>query len=500
MVITVHGGHAASGKAYCGAVGLLDESVEDRLVKDALIKYLRQAGATAYDCTVDTGTSQRNVLEQICAKCNAIDSDLDISVHLNSERNDYIGDGKQGGFEIYATAYTGIKLEVATRMVNKMQSLGFGLHGKPLKPTSGLYFLNHTNAPALLLEICFVDDKDDYDLYKKIGADAIGRALAEAILNETIGSSSTFVPSVPVAVSSTFTKLATISAKGTKLTSAKVQLYESNGTDAQKWIVYKSSDGKYMFQNVACGLFLDVYGAYTASGTMVQAYEGNNSIAQQWKIEANGNYKRIVPCVNTALSLDNYGNTNSNGNTIQTYTNNTSGAQQWKINEVATGVYTFINPATGKVLDVYGGGQIASAPTTASNASATSSASSSTSDVISTGLTHAKNFTGYVGSDLSKAKGRVLQKALNLDYNAGLAEDGVIQSKSKGALGSHYVKKGEKQYMVTAAEILMMLNGIDPNGVESPGVYGNGLVNAAKIKFGDSGEKITADKFLKLVQ
>ena len=57
-VYTVHGGHAAAGKAYCGAVGLLDESVEDRLVKDAVIKYLKQGGAAAHDCTVNTGTSQ----------------------------------------------------------------------------------------------------------------------------------------------------------------------------------------------------------------------------------------------------------------------------------------------------------------------------------------------------------------------------------------------------------------------------------------------------------
>ena len=494
---TVHGGHAAQGKAYCGAVGLLDESVEDRLIKDAMIKYLRQGGATAYDCTVDTGTSRRNVLEQICAKCNAVDSDLDISVHLNSERNDYIGDGKRGGFEIYATAYTGIKLEVATRMVNKMQSLGFGLHGKPLKPTSGLYFLNHTNAPALLLEICFVDDKDDCDLYRKVGADTIGKALAEAVLNETIGDSSTSASSVPVAVSSNFTKLAYISAKSTKLTSAKVQLYKSNGTDAQKWIAYKSNDSKYMFQNVACGLFLDVNGASTASGATIQVYTGNNSIAQQWKIEGNGNYKRIVPCVNTALSLDNNGNTNANGNRIQTWTKNTSGAQQWLVDEVATGVYVFRNPATGKVLDVEGGGQTVS-PTKSSTTSTTTSTSSNS--LISKGLAHAKNFAGYTGTNVSKAKGYVLQKGLNLDYKAGLKLDGIIGSRSKTALGTHYVKKGEKQYMVTVAEILMYLNGIDPNGVECPGIYGAGLVNAAKIKFGDSGEKITADKFLKLIQ
>ena len=53
--------------------------------------------------------------------------------------------------------------------------------------------------------------------------------------------------------------------------------------------------------------------------------------------------------------------------------------------------------------------------------------------------------------------------------------------------------------MVTAAEILMYLNGVDPNGVECPGKYGNGLVRASKQKFGDDGLKITASEFLKLI-
>lgn len=106
---------------------------------------------------------------------------------------------------------------------------------------------------------------------------------------------------------------------------------------------------------------------------------------------------------------------------------------------------------------------------------------------------------GKVGNETKAMKSRVLQHAMNLDYKAGLVEDGKFGSASKNALDSHYVKKGEKQYMVTAAEILMYLNGYNPNGVEYPGTYGNGLVNASKQKFGDDGLKITASEFLKLI-
>lgn len=127
--------------------------------------------------------------------------------------------------------------------------------------------------------------------------------------------------------------------------------------------------------------------------------------------------------------------------------------------------------------------------------------------LIKLGQQHAINFTGVkiatdgiVGLETNKMKKRVLQHAINLDYRKNLVEDGIFGTNSKSALGTHYVEKSEKQYMVTAAEILMYLNGIDPNGLELPGVYGNGLVNATKAKFGGSGQKITAQKFLTLIQ
>lgn len=129
-------------------------------------------------------------------------------------------------------------------------------------------------------------------------------------------------------------------------------------------------------------------------------------------------------------------------------------------------------------------------------------------DIIRKGQQHAIEFTGktikvdgLAGNETKKMKARVLQHAMNLDYPKNqITEDGDFGTKSKLKLGTHYVKKGEKQYMVTAAEILMELNGIDPNGVEYPGTYGNGLVSAAKVKFGGTGTKITASNFLTLIQ
>lgn len=190
-VYNIHGGHNPAGKIACGASDLLDESKEDRKITKAIIKYLKKAGATAYDCTVSNGTSQTDVLKKICAKCNKHDVNLDVSVHLNSGRNDHKGDKKLGGFEVWATGFSGIKKEVTERAIANMRKLGFTPHGDPYKKTSGLYYLNHTKAKALLFEICFVDDKDDYLLYKTTGADKIGKSLAEAIVGHNIKTSTT---------------------------------------------------------------------------------------------------------------------------------------------------------------------------------------------------------------------------------------------------------------------------------------------------------------------
>ena len=128
--------------------------------------------------------------------------------------------------------------------------------------------------------------------------------------------------------------------------------------------------------------------------------------------------------------------------------------------------------------------------------------------IVEKGQKHAIEFTGVqiavdgkVGPETRAMKARVLQHAMNLDYKKNpIVEDGKFGSKSKAKLGTHYVKKGERQYMVTAAEILMELNGIDPNGVEYPGHYGNGLTKATAQYFNNAGTRISASDFLKLIK
>ena len=85
---------------------------------------------------------------------------------------------------------------------------------------------------------------------------------------------------------------------------------------------------------------------------------------------------------------------------------------------------------------------------------------------------------GIRGNETKKAAVMVVQTAINKDYGAGLVVDGIWGYATDKAFGSHYVKVGETQWMVTALEILCYLKGKDPKGIEYPGTFGQGLKKA----------------------
>lgn len=163
MIINVHAGHNPAGKVACGAVGLINESTENRRVKDEVISQLREQGHTVYDCTVDNGTGQSDVLKKIVAKCNAHAADLDVSIHFNSGAADQKGNGKTTGAEVYVYSSSSKAKTIAEKVCQAIAALGFKNRG--VKYSTSLYVLKNTKAPAMLVECCFVDDKDDVELY-----------------------------------------------------------------------------------------------------------------------------------------------------------------------------------------------------------------------------------------------------------------------------------------------------------------------------------------------
>lgn len=190
MKINISAGHCPDGKGACGAVGYLKESTEARNIKTAVIKYM--AGHTVRDCTDDEKHSSRENLQTIASKHNKNAADMNISVHLNAKETSK-KDGKNKGVEVLVTGNWKSAEEMAERICKKISELGFTNRG--VKVRKELYFLNQTKGASLLIEVCFVDDEDDAILYKKIGADRIGKAIAEGITGKAVSASK---PSAPV--------------------------------------------------------------------------------------------------------------------------------------------------------------------------------------------------------------------------------------------------------------------------------------------------------------
>ena len=175
MVINVHAGHNPDGMVACGAVGYIKESTEARRVKEEVIRMLRTMGHTVYDCTCDNGAGTSDVLKKIVDKCNAHAVDVDVSIHFNSAGS-LPEDGKTTGTEVLLYSEDSKAREMAAAVSEAIEELGFRNRGVKFRPD--LYFLKKTKAPAMLIECCFVNDKDDtklYDHYK------MAKAIVEGI-------------------------------------------------------------------------------------------------------------------------------------------------------------------------------------------------------------------------------------------------------------------------------------------------------------------------------
>jgi N-acetylmuramoyl-L-alanine amidase len=81
------------------------------------------------------------------------------------------------GSEVYAISQSGQRL--AQKAQNALVGLGFKDRG--VKDGSHLFVLKYTTAPAILIELFFVDSAADVALYAKLGARTIAEALAIAL-------------------------------------------------------------------------------------------------------------------------------------------------------------------------------------------------------------------------------------------------------------------------------------------------------------------------------
>ena len=183
MKIAVRGGHCPN---VPGSRGIIDELKEDRLVKNAVIKYLNQMGVSVLDVTPPDSTSSSSAdLSYGVNKANNWGADLFVSIHFNNAYSTY-----NGALGTEVCVYS--EYDIAGRVVNKMASLGFRNRGQKVR--TGLYELKHTSMKSMIVEVCFVEATEDVALYKKVGYDYTGKTIAEALVNRSSGVTPTPTP------------------------------------------------------------------------------------------------------------------------------------------------------------------------------------------------------------------------------------------------------------------------------------------------------------------
>ena len=112
---------------------------------------------------------------------------------------------------------------------------------------------------------------------------------------------------------------------------ARVQLYSSNNTNAQKYRFESIGNGTYKIVNINSGKMLDVAGGSTANGAALQQYMSNNTVAQQWTVRNYGSGKIALVSVNANKAVDIPGGNAVQQAQLQLYSPNGTVAQQWLV-------------------------------------------------------------------------------------------------------------------------------------------------------------------------
>ena len=176
MKIAIRGGCNFS---VLGASALIDETTEDRKVKDAVIKYLRIAGHEVIDIT--SPDSYNTVLSDLEYGVNLAEMeqvDLFMSCHFDKCYDLY--DGALGTACCWILG-TGGQAEKIGDRVCKSVSAGTGLVNRGIHIDPRLYELRKTTMPAIICETCFTEATKDIEIYHKVGADIIGKLIADGI-------------------------------------------------------------------------------------------------------------------------------------------------------------------------------------------------------------------------------------------------------------------------------------------------------------------------------
>lgn len=162
MKIAIDQGHSFNSKDG-GALGILSETVCNTEIGEILQKYLEDDGHDVVMVRPTKASSVLNSLYQRVDKANDSNCDLYISIHHNAFN------GKAHGTETYCYpgSAKGRKLASAVQrhLVKDLDTRDRGVKSHPK-----FYVVRKTSMPAILVEVCFIDNQGDCSKWNAVKA------------------------------------------------------------------------------------------------------------------------------------------------------------------------------------------------------------------------------------------------------------------------------------------------------------------------------------------
>lgn len=172
MKILICAGHTLTGKGT-GAVGYINESKENRVLAKKVVAYLKMAG---HEVDYYEINESNDYLQKQVSFANAKNYDLVVQIHFNANKITTAPIGTE-------TLYSSNRGKPWAEKVTNSLGLIYKQRGSKLR--TDLYWLNKTNAPAILIETCFVDSKYDTSKYNS-NKDYTAKLIAEGIHGKSI--------------------------------------------------------------------------------------------------------------------------------------------------------------------------------------------------------------------------------------------------------------------------------------------------------------------------
>lgn len=488
-----HGGNDSGATAFGAKESDLTLKIA-QYCKEELSKYDVNVVMTR---TTDTRLSEEAAMDlknrvEVAKKAGA---SYFISIHINSAAN-----SAAKGAEVYYPNTSGNKnlssngQNLAKAIQKQLTALGLYDRGIKIRnytdgttssnPNSSdqdyygvIRYAKQANITGLIVEHCFISNKEEFDKYlgsdaklQQLGiADARGIVSALGLQAKNASLDTLAAENRNVLADGTYTIQSSVNsryvldiANGSTASGANVQLYQSNDTPAQQFKVTHDSQGYVTFTNVKSGKVLDVYNGTAKNGNNVWQFTSNNSRAQKWIVRKDGNGYSIISALNSNYVLNIANGKAYNGNNVELYSYSGSSSNRWLFNKsvskeekilniananrsaIADGIYEIRSAkSNGFVLDVSNGSTLAGANIQLWQSNGTQAQAFKVSHDSNGFVTFTSVKSGKV-LDVFDGKAKPYQNVWQFNSNNSRAQKWIVQQTSSGykimsAIDTNYV-------------------------------------------------------------